>query len=215
MIGNGKAASSLIKHHSQQSGNISEFLDVTSTVSFSKYARLSVLFLTPRAFLRVNRQFFKEVIKLLYSQNTFSFELKVSDSTYIAPRVVFTTPYRDFTNGVMYIPEPEILTSDHWLVQVKEGISQILHRRPPLMLLPWIYADPFLRFLSTIGPENSACLRSLRFDEWGCFYCSCAQTASGLSILLVNELPWVYSRLLLALKFCVNCMIYRFLLMKC
>lgn len=168
-IANGKAASRSIKHHISRRAKRSRFFELHKVVR-------PILDAT---FLRANKQFYNEGIKLLYSQNIFSFNLRYFEYTYVPPRVVFTTPpYRDFSNGVMYKPEPIFSTDDEWLSQVKEGTSQMQYRRPPLMLLPSMYADPFLRFLSTIGPDNSACLRSLRFDECGKLYCSCSAGCS-------------------------------------
>ncbi|CAG8972055.1 hypothetical protein HYALB_00004919 [Hymenoscyphus albidus] len=44
-------------------------------------------------------------------------------------------------NYAMYLPTADLPTGEDWLGQVNEGICQIQHRRPPLMLQQWMYLD--------------------------------------------------------------------------
>ncbi|CAG8950200.1 hypothetical protein HYFRA_00008437 [Hymenoscyphus fraxineus] len=126
-------------------------------------------------FLRANKTFFCEGIKLLYQNNAFSFKLMSRENTHATRSLVSTgRSGKRFSNYALYQPTADFPTGEDWLGQVNEGICQIQHRRPPLMLQQWIYLDRFLRFLSTIGPDNSAHLRTLIFDGGrGHVACSC------------------------------------------
>lgn len=131
-------------------------------------------------FLRTCKQFYQEGNKFLYGCNVFHYCVRPSVydhqlrwhhcSELIKTR--FTNPGEE-TYDTIYCPSPAKPHMSEWDGETKEGITQIQHRRSRFMLSGWIYQTPFLRFLSTIGPRNTALIQHLAFSgTTGEHYCT-------------------------------------------
>ncbi|KAF7881348.1 uncharacterized protein EAF01_011859 [Botrytis porri] len=67
--------------------------------------------------------------------------------------------YEDAKSGK---PDPSLLSLSDWNYEIGNGISQI-QDSSTVDRMSWLYYDPFLRFLHTIGLKNAAFLKTLQF----------------------------------------------------
>lgn len=96
-----------------------------------------------------------------------------------------------------YRPNPKKPRGDNnWEGKINEGITQISLRRPITMLEGYVYHDPFLRFLHTIGPKNASLIQNLGFTgRMKLHFCSednCSQKcADDLATSIQVYIPFI------------------------
>ena len=116
--------------------------------------------------LRVNKQFLSEGSVILYGYNTFCF---THIPFYVKEKGILRTLgdgghpiLRSATKPNMKdISKPAFM---QYVCNLMEG------RETDDNLEGWIYCDPLLRFIRTIGPGNAANLRGLYFGGWSIKY---------------------------------------------
>lgn len=111
------------------------------------------------------------------------------------------SPYTLVGTSIQFRPAPEkpllggYMTS--WGGEVQEGICQIRLDRPVEMLSGWVYFDPFLRFLHTIGVNNAGTLKHLNFTGLvklhHCSWSECTRCEQDLVIGLRHYIPFIMS----------------------
>ncbi|CAG8949941.1 hypothetical protein HYFRA_00004272 [Hymenoscyphus fraxineus] len=106
--------------------------------------------------LRTCKVLYEYGSKILYGYNEFDFDL-------FDPHDEQNFPRRSLFGKKTYRPRPCKPAGNQWMGKINEGITQIIQRRPVTIIEGYIYCDPFLRFLHTIGPKNAALLGSLVF----------------------------------------------------
>jgi hypothetical protein len=108
--------------------------------------------------LRACRAFFDVGMKMLYSNNTFGFAMCNGSYHQSPPTLLHNEVLRPDPSKPNPVSDPRVLQ----LVQV--GISEIQNQMDLTSLSGWVYYDPFLRFLHTIGPKKFPLIKSLEFS---------------------------------------------------
>lgn len=70
-------------------------------------------------------------------------------------------------SGVLHRPDPSkpgLISDPQALQEIQAGISEIQNQADLTSLSGWIYYDPLLRFLHTIGPQKLALIKSLKLS---------------------------------------------------
>ena len=112
------------------------------------------------------------------------------------------SPFTLIGTNIPFRPSPEKSRPGwgDWDAEIAEGICQIQLRRPVEMLLGWVYFDPFLRFLHTIG-KNAALLKHLTFEGVVKIHCctasKCSKCDDDLVLSLRLYIPFI-------IKFCTG-----------
>ncbi|KAF5870324.1 uncharacterized protein Bfra_009708 [Botrytis fragariae] len=116
--------------------------------------------------LRVCKDFYNLCSALLYRDNSFTFTTYLSnilrsgvESAYMVDE---NNPRKRYLYAKFGKPNPSLLPLSDWNDEIGKNISQI---QDPSTVdrMSWLYYDPFLRFLHTIGLENAALLKTLQF----------------------------------------------------
>jgi hypothetical protein len=102
----------------------------------------------------------------LYGKNPFAFYTENTWCSFWDDEPRWDFGYLLIGNKVEHWPEGYIIKpsrdNQSWEMQVAEGLHQIKMHQPIQMLCGWVYFDPFLRFIYSIGP-NAAMLKELTF----------------------------------------------------
>ncbi|KAF7935509.1 hypothetical protein EAE99_002489 [Botrytis elliptica] len=122
--------------------------------------------------LRSCKYIWKLGSQMLYADNAYSFKMNGTEITDCPPSLIFE-------GGNYHRPSPEKptlsqegisdgstdkeLSAREYESKIERVINQLERRVPILELEGWAYYDPFIRFLYTIGPQNRASIRTLRF----------------------------------------------------
>ncbi|KAF7881895.1 uncharacterized protein EAF02_006583 [Botrytis sinoallii] len=122
--------------------------------------------------LRSCKYIWKLGSQMLYADNAYSFKMNGTEITDCPPSLIFE-------GGDYHRPSPEKptlsqegisdgstdkdLSAREYESKIERVINQLERRVPILELEGWAYYDPFIRFLYTIGPQNRASIRTLRF----------------------------------------------------
>jgi hypothetical protein len=139
--------------------------------------------------LRTCKDFYNNGILILYGKNVFAFEM--NDYSYRQ------NPFTLVGNSIQFRPAPEkpVLRSTNWDAEVQEGIIQTRLGRPVEMLTGWVYFDPFLPFLRTIGTDNTAMLKHLTFTGvvklHECSWSECTRCEQDLVMGLRLYIPFI------------------------
>lgn len=141
--------------------------------------------------LRTCKDFYNNGMNILYGKNRFTFkpnEYSFKESPFT---LLGTSTYIQFRPNP---GKPSMRFAD-WDSEVREGICQIRLCRPVEMLCGWIYFDPFLRFLHTIGASNAAMLKHLNFTGvvklHQCGWTECSKCEQDLLIGLELYIPFI------------------------
>ncbi|KAG9230722.1 hypothetical protein BJ875DRAFT_545950 [Amylocarpus encephaloides] len=92
---------------------------------------------------------------IMYGYNNFSFKMVRKHDHNCRWHLINGKPYR---------PDPRKPQAANWVGEIKEGLNQIQHNRPITMLQGWLYFDPFLRWLHSIGMQRAQSVRHLTFN---------------------------------------------------
>lgn len=109
--------------------------------------------------LRACKSFFEIGMKKLYSKNTFAFNM--------CNGYIHTSPPTLLNNGHILRPDPAKpfpLSDPQERQLVDVGIWEIKSQIELTSLSGWVYYDPFLRFLHTIGPTKFPLIKTIRFS---------------------------------------------------
>ncbi|KAF7854639.1 hypothetical protein EAF04_010447 [Stromatinia cepivora] len=120
--------------------------------------------------VRVCKSFNNIAANLLYGRNHYTFRMNNStlggspptwigkESWYPPAEKPFTKDYNRSTNS--------------FRKRIRRGLTDIRKHVTIKNLAGWVFHDPFLRFLYTIGPRNAALIRTLKFSgEVRCHQC--------------------------------------------
>jgi hypothetical protein len=95
----------------------------------------------------------------LYSKNTFYF-LMCNGTVHRSPPTLLL----DGTTIRPNPAKPRPASDTQTLQTIQNGISEIQNQFDYTSLSGWVYYDPFLRFLHSIGPKNFSLIKSLKFS---------------------------------------------------
>lgn len=116
--------------------------------------------------LRVCKDFYNLCSALLYRDNSFTFTTYRSNIQSWGVESVCMVdkdkPRKRYQDAKFGKPNPSFLSLNDWNHEIGKGISQI---QDPSTVdrMSWLYYDPFLRFLQTIGLKNAALLKTFQF----------------------------------------------------
>ncbi|KAF7950470.1 hypothetical protein EAE96_007754 [Botrytis aclada] len=116
--------------------------------------------------LRVCKDFYSLCSALLYRDNSFTFTAFKSSALCRGVESVCMVddnkPRKRNDNAQFGKPNSSLLSLSDWNHEIDRGISQI--QNPSTVdRMNWLYYDPFLRFLHTIGLKNAALMKTLQF----------------------------------------------------
>ncbi|KAF7928068.1 uncharacterized protein EAE97_009866 [Botrytis byssoidea] len=116
--------------------------------------------------LPVCKDFYNLCSALLYRDNSFTFTTYKSNIQSLGVdsgcMLDGNKPRKRYQNVKFEKSDPNFLSLDDWNHEIGKGISQI---QDPSTVdrMSWLYYDPFLRFLQTIGLKNAALLKTIHF----------------------------------------------------
>ena len=111
--------------------------------------------------LRVNKNLNHVASGILYGNNVLTFELRQKDEDSNEGDSITSDDEEMEHRPSPNKPDPLRASSED---EILHGLEAISRNRPIEELPGWIYQDPFLLFLHTIGMKNCAMIRTLRFS---------------------------------------------------
>ncbi|KAA8566055.1 hypothetical protein EYC84_008660 [Monilinia fructicola] len=144
--------------------------------------------------LRVCRSFKNIGANLLYRRNLYTFGMNNGTQHGSPPTWIGKGIWRPPPRKPSFKDRKHSATS--FYNRINRGITDIRKRVAIKNLAGWVFHDPFLRFLYTIGTENSALIRTLAFSgnvqchrcERGHFCDDCIFESLRVYIPFINEL---------------------------
>jgi hypothetical protein len=98
-------------------------------------------------------------MQILYSKNTFFF-LMCNGTIHRSPPTLLLNKTTVRPNPA----KPRPASDPQTLQTIQTGISEIQNQIDYTSLSGWVYYDPFLRFLHSIGPKKFSLIKSLKFS---------------------------------------------------
>ncbi|KAF8850569.1 hypothetical protein BDZ45DRAFT_769605 [Acephala macrosclerotiorum] len=113
--------------------------------------------------MRTCKKFYKDGLELLYSKNSFLFEMANCSTEHSRPSCFWVGPGTKLKRvpsraGPLYHPLHENVPD------IESVFTSIASRSPVEDLPDYVYFDPFLRFIYSIGPTTAALIKTLKFD---------------------------------------------------
>ncbi|CAG8978620.1 hypothetical protein HYALB_00013220 [Hymenoscyphus albidus] len=107
--------------------------------------------------LRTCRELYRRGSEMFFTKNKLSFWMPNASSKWSPPTLL---PH----GNIVYRPNPILPWDCRRWVKIDQALVQIQHQWPLPMLEGFVYYDPFLRYLHTIGPIHAAKMKNLEFE---------------------------------------------------